>query len=314
MSAPATDPDYEYVLGYLRTRRQPTLSEVVEQLTGARRALHVIDILRDLDPGEVTSVRTGRDLLQNGERLVGVAMDRIEQVAPLDREQMDWGVYEDGEMPNYLYPDPIRESINYDVWDEIRQSLEEQSDKLGLFIFYICLAENDDEFFEEASNRFGWGVHYPRKNDTCLLDTKKFEEKLRRKNLAYFFSAIQVAWSLVDNIYITYDPLDENNFMNDFPGFDADGVRFLRQQWEQARPLAADYEIAKEHLARDPSLAKQVLRAYTASLIPNPARNALPANQPLVVTLGGADPVDAAEWIDGDNDDDGDDDVTGYDD
>jgi hypothetical protein len=252
----------------LKRLRLPTVFSALAALRQARATTSAARILEELDPVALrVACADGVDLFDPDDTaLVGVALSAIDYVAPLDLNTIEQE-FSEGDGAPWLLPRPEGFACGWDEWSDYSSSPAEYA-WAKMYIFWTAVRLQEGDTLERAGVEFGWldwGLEIPGEWPD-EIDWEAFEGALRKRGLGCHLAARAICWYDTGLDYFDWNPNDEGQF-GDYPyrDFSIEGVRELQAEWEKARPMNVDYQLARDAFDIDPSLAGKLLALYCAS-------------------------------------------------
>lgn len=260
----------------LQAKRQPDMDEVIRRLNSARFTTSCAAILAEISPEKYyAACRGGMLLITDGNLMTPLAQAAIEaimEVAPLDEEALEVIVSE-GEYPMNLPPASAGFPMSFDEWDEFRCDIDNCSEDMSLYVFYTALRFGDHDVLDEAACHFNWEINS--RFSEGDLDWDKMYAMLERETWSKcFVNAIDIICYQTGNIYFDYNPYDAD-IIYDLPPFTIDGFHTLETEWQEAKPILLDYELAKDLFLRDPEVPGELLEMWKACITPSRTRTNL---------------------------------------
>jgi hypothetical protein len=157
-------------------------------------------------------------------------------------------------------------------WEDMAHSIQigVVREEMTLYVFWTALRLGDRETFEAGNGTLGWRVQkIPDQvwsREYSVLNWDGFTKRLERAGFACFISAINMIFYDTGNVYLDYNPYDEDPQPQFLPSFTVEGVRALEAEWAAAQPIIHDYQEAFTLFTETPGIPEMLLKIYTRSL------------------------------------------------
>lgn len=196
-------------------------------------------------------------------------IDAVRDIFPIEEDAIFQNMDEGNDQVLIIEPQ------NYSMsWDELHELIEEPSN-LALnkenwafpMLVWIIGYSVDEHVWNVLSDNLGWNVKYPKHmvtSNTYVL-MPRLRARLKKVDLQVLLTAVQFAWHDTGNYFIDYDPYDETNY-DPAPPFTAESICELKEEYDQAKPIIAEYDTAMKLLRVDPSIYQTLVDLMGQSL------------------------------------------------
>ncbi len=269
---------YGDVKGMLLRRQQVPYRQAAYSLEHTKLAMQVYLAYRTLFPDDfkeklkrfmlpirLDDLRDDPKVLNLRSRII----DAVRDVFPIEEDAIFQNMDEGNDQVLIIEPQ------NYSMsWDELNELIEEPQNlalnkenwAFPMLVWTIGYSV-DERTWTILSDNLGWNVKYPKHmvtSNTYVL-MPRLRARLKKVGLSVLLTAVQFAWHDTGNYFIDYDPYDETNY-DPAPPFTAECICELKEEYEEAKPILAEYETAMKMLRADPSIYQTLVDLMGQSL------------------------------------------------
>jgi len=236
--------------------RNVSFSDAATNLSNLRSVAQAIKTFKKLDI--VPEIRQGAETF-DPLKYVEDGFAQLMRELPLQEQTYDIQEYFiDYDFPP-IWPEPL--GSNAWCWDTFAEACENPdnySDESGLRLFLICIANGEDQGYEQMREYFRWPwKEIPGTIDVNLIDWEKVRRRMKTHHLDDFYAAMQVMYDLPHNTFFNFQ-CDEG-YMDDPIEFNVENINFLRREWKRAEPMVDACARAGRKAFDNPMILEEVV-------------------------------------------------------
>lgn len=161
----------------------------------------------------------------------------------------------------YIGIQPQNISMSWDEFGELLENPDEfnRSDDLAFPIMIWSIGnEVDRDTWDTLAENLGWNARWPEQliSHEVYIDVEALRKNLDAAGLGVFMASILMAWKDTGNIFLDFDPYnDEENY----PCFTVESIVELYHLWEEARPYLEQDAAAMALWNQQPDILQTVV-------------------------------------------------------
>jgi hypothetical protein len=270
------DATFETASRFLQQRSIPAFPDAHDRLVGFVRMGRIVEAFKECFPEKMpdTGPLDLSDL--DGEKAFALQEAAIQAVAalfPVLDETMDT-LLQEGE-PLYIHPDSCGYAWDDEWLSELFQNPDDlpADSALAMFFKTIWIAtmqfrrEDGRSLWDSIQGHFGYPCDMPEVGNVYARDFNwpLLHELLDQNDLGDFKTAIKLALCDTGNIFLDASPDDYGYGTTDIPDFTAENIKTLRELWQEAEKLLAEYEQCRLRVIEDPQIYARLAQTWESA-------------------------------------------------
>lgn len=251
---------------FLKRRKLLSLSDTNDLLTRTRNCLMMLQAFRELFPdaypqsikGMKLRPGTLTDALTDPESELLKAVH--DQLFPIDTEAFEeWVLNGNGEIRIQVEPYGMTVTCE-DVAEACYEGEDPFTGSLNTFLMLLLYNGFGEETWEWADAFYYWNVPAPLSmfKQVDEVDWDALYEILDEAGLGCVKAAMDIVAHCTGNIFLDYNPYDEQSYINDMQDFTVEVLKDLARQWIEAKPLMDDWDKAQTLGDNDPTIYPKI--------------------------------------------------------